>query len=361
MQANTDLRRNRFAILARLGLVLALLFILPAQPIVTATVSAAISDAALASALSAAAPAAPTAAAALLQFTAGGHVVGFGPTQVVVAGLDHALRIQFVGAAGVTPVAAANSVAGYGSDSKIKTIVAGATNTQDLSLLPTDGGLDFGDLPSPYKTLLADNGPRHSIVSGAPYLGAVAPDAETDGQPNATATGDDSNGVDDEEGVAPASGRAGTGRWTNGTVFGGQGGAVSLTISGASACLGAFMDFNSSGTLAAVSLRDLMGNGIMQPIAAGAYTFYFNVPDGTFTGSGGNKTIYSLFRVTSPVSGGCAGSTANSATGAAAGGEVDGYAWGFTPNALTLTSFRAISPSFDLAAWLADLLRRLGR
>lgn len=251
----------------------------------------------------------------------------------------------------------ADSVAGYGSDSKIKTIVAGTTNTQDLSLPPLT---DFGDLPAPYKTLLADNGPRHSIVSGAPYLGAVAPDAETDGQPNATATGDDSNGVDDEEGVARAAGRAGGNRWTNGTVFGGQGGAVSLTISGASACLGAFMDFNSSGTLAAVSLLNLMGNAISQPIAAGAYTFYFNVPYGTFTGSGGNPTIYGLFRVTSPVSGSCAGSTANSAAGAAPDGEVDGYAWGFTPNAVTLREFRA-APQLDLAAWLAEMLRRLGR
>jgi hypothetical protein len=30
----------------------------------------------------------------LLQFTAGGHVVGFGPTQVVMASLDRALRVE---------------------------------------------------------------------------------------------------------------------------------------------------------------------------------------------------------------------------------------------------------------------------
>ncbi len=83
------------------------------------------------------------------------------------------------------------------------------------------------------------------------------------------------------------------------------------------------------------------------------------MPDGTFPGSGGNPTIYSLFRVTSPVSGSCAGSTAYSATGAAPDGEVDGYAWNFTPTAVTLTRSRA-APQFDLAAWFADLLRRLG-
>jgi len=43
----------------------------------------------------------------LLQFTAGGHVVGFAPTQVVMAAFDHALRVEFVGTAGVTPVASA--------------------------------------------------------------------------------------------------------------------------------------------------------------------------------------------------------------------------------------------------------------
>jgi hypothetical protein len=52
-----------------------------------------------------AAPAPPAAPAPLLQFTAGGHVIGFAPTQVVLVSLDHALRVEFVGAAGVTPVA----------------------------------------------------------------------------------------------------------------------------------------------------------------------------------------------------------------------------------------------------------------
>ena len=267
---------------------------------------------------------------------------------------------------------AANSVAGYGSDSQVKTIVAGVTNTQNLTLPPTAGGTDFGDLPAPYKTLLADDGPRHSIVPGAPYLGAVAPDAEPDGQPNAAATGDDSNGADDEEGVTRTSGKGRTdGGWSNGTVASGQGGAVSLTISGAPACLGAFMDFNASGALSAVTLRDASGAAISQPIAAGTHTFYFDVPAGTFTGSGGNPTIYSLFRVTSPVvsrvtslvggGGDCTGSKAYSATGAAPDCEVESFGWGFTPTAVTLREFKATAPWFDLAAWIADLLRRLRR
>jgi hypothetical protein len=41
----------------------------------------------------------------LMQFTSGGHVIGFAPTQVILASLDHALRIEFAGTDGVTPVA----------------------------------------------------------------------------------------------------------------------------------------------------------------------------------------------------------------------------------------------------------------
>jgi|GEM_PF-734823 len=52
-------------------------------------------------------PVAHAAPVPLLQFTAGGHVVGFAPTQVVMAAFDHALRVEFVGTAGVTPVASA--------------------------------------------------------------------------------------------------------------------------------------------------------------------------------------------------------------------------------------------------------------
>ena len=53
-------------------------------------------------------------AAPLLQFTAGGHVVGFAPTQVVIAAFDHALRVEFVGTAGVMPVASAAEAASSG-------------------------------------------------------------------------------------------------------------------------------------------------------------------------------------------------------------------------------------------------------
>ncbi|MCK5147239.1 T9SS type A sorting domain-containing protein [bacterium] len=58
---------------------------------------------------------------------------------------------------------------------------------------------DFGDAPSPYPTLLNDNGAYHIIQLGY-YLGSDI-DKESDGQPDSTATGDDNAGRDDEDGV----------------------------------------------------------------------------------------------------------------------------------------------------------------
>jgi len=43
----------------------------------------------------------------LLQFSAGGHVLGFTPNKVYLAGLDHALTVEFVGGQGNAPVGAA--------------------------------------------------------------------------------------------------------------------------------------------------------------------------------------------------------------------------------------------------------------
>ena len=66
---------------------------------------------------------------------------------------------------------------------------------------------DFGDAPAPYPTLLAGNGARHD--ASGPTLGANR-DTAADGQPKATATGDYTSGVsDDEDGVTFGSIRVG--------------------------------------------------------------------------------------------------------------------------------------------------------
>ena len=46
----------------------------------------------------------PTEPTELLQFTAGGHVLGFQAESVFVAAGDHMLRVEFAGASGVAPV-----------------------------------------------------------------------------------------------------------------------------------------------------------------------------------------------------------------------------------------------------------------
>ncbi len=50
----------------------------------------------------------------LLQFTSGGHVLGFGGSSVYMAGLDHALRLEFAGGWQVQPAAARAGTAANG-------------------------------------------------------------------------------------------------------------------------------------------------------------------------------------------------------------------------------------------------------
>ena len=51
----------------------------------------------------------PGAASNMLQFKAGGHVLGFQPNKAYLAGLDHALSIEFLGTPGVMPTAASSA------------------------------------------------------------------------------------------------------------------------------------------------------------------------------------------------------------------------------------------------------------
>lgn len=71
---------------------------------------------------------------------------------------------------------------------------------------------DFGDAPTSeqsgfaksYPTTLAQDGARHMIVDRGPYIGFFTdvPDADTDGQPDPNAEGDDLDGNNDEGGLS---------------------------------------------------------------------------------------------------------------------------------------------------------------
>ena len=101
-------------------------------------------------------------------------------------------------------------------------------------------GLDFGDAPEPtYPTLLASNGARHAVLPvGNPTLGSLV-DTEADGQPNATASGDDTHGVDDEDGVTfPA------------TLIPGAPGKIQLRTGATGGIVSCWIDFNRNGSWA---------------------------------------------------------------------------------------------------------------
>ena len=107
----------------------------------------------------------------------------------------------------------------------------------DMSLVVVGTALkdyDFGDAPDPtYCTDLASDGARHNIVSTV-CLGRTV-DGEKDGQPNATATGDDTAGTDDEDGVVFLT-----------DLVPGESAAVQVTASVAGA-LNAWIDWNADG------------------------------------------------------------------------------------------------------------------
>jgi uncharacterized repeat protein (TIGR01451 family) len=169
----------------------------------------------------------------------------------------------------------------------------------------TEAELDFGDLPDTtsgtgagnYQTLLANNGPRHTI--GAIQLGAAV-DNETNGQPNGTATGDDIAGATayppgDEAGVTLPQLTAGLT-------------ATVVVNSSAAGKLNAFFDWNNDGDFldAGEAIAELT-------VAAGNNNLSVPVPANAVTGTG----IGARFRV----------STAGGLTalGAAPDGEVEDY------------------------------------
>jgi hypothetical protein len=85
----------------------------------------------------------------------------------------------------------------------LDTTTNGYTSSQAGVIVVKPVPLDYGDTPSTYPTLFADNGARH--VESKIFLGAHL-DMELDGQPSAGADGDDLDADgDDEDGILLAS------------------------------------------------------------------------------------------------------------------------------------------------------------
>jgi hypothetical protein len=86
---------------------------------------------------------------------------------------------------------------GADEDSNLTIDFAFTPPPRDWGDLP-DTGADTG--PGNYQTTAADNGPSHIINQGV-KLGPLVPDEEDNGQPNASASGDNIAGTNDEDGV----------------------------------------------------------------------------------------------------------------------------------------------------------------
>jgi hypothetical protein len=161
----------------------------------------------------------------------------------------------------------------------------GEVEDHDVFLYET-GGMDFGDAPdmslippSNYPTTMLDFGAAHFIDSL--FLGWLI-DSEPDGQPSLTATGDDSSGLPDEDGVT-----FGT-PWISGvnaqfTVM------VNPAAVGGPFELDLWVDWDSDGTWTQANEHVL----IAQPVAPGPNAFALPVPAGL-----GPVMTYARFRLT---------------------------------------------------------------
>jgi PKD repeat protein len=146
------------------------------------------------------------------------------------------------------------------------------------------GEKDFGDDPDNaelsfnYPTFLFNNGARHLIIPGI-YIGNKV-DAETDGQPNIPASGDDNDIFypslgDDEDGVL-----------FTGTLYVGKTASVTVTAS-VPGFLNAWIDFNKNGDWVA-SPEHIFIN---QPLVAGSNPLSFTIPATALKGN-----TYTRFR-----------------------------------------------------------------
>ena len=180
---------------------------------------------------------------------------------------------------------------------------------------------DFGDAPHPYPTVLASNGARHEI--GGPRLGALV-DADLDGHISATASGDDTADLDDEDGVT-----------FNAIQVGQLDARVLVNVQNAplGAKLDAWIDFNGDGIWDTGTERIAAS----APVTQGDNLITFDVPATIASG-----TKYARFRL----------STADglSPSGAAADGEVEDLSVSIDPPAPSRSLFgheRVIVSSYN--------------
>lgn len=194
------------------------------------------------------------------------------------------------------------SYTGIGTCSPLNAASSGEVEDYALTLT---ANVDYGDLNTAAITQ-NPNGARHGII-GALELGALN-DAEANGVPSATATGDDAAGSDDEDGVTLSTLRAAPTLTANIAVS-----VVNTTLASARLCT--FLDANNDGDFADA------GDAIVTTLVsnnATAVVVPLTVPGGT---TGGDKPIrFRLMSANPAVNCGIA-----DAVGGVANGEVEDY------------------------------------
>ncbi len=231
---------------------------------------------------------------------------------------------------------------------------------------------DWGDLPDTYGTTRLANGPNHS--RSALRLGPWF-DIEMEGQPNASAAGDDDTETtlpheNDEDGIANA---ATAQQWSAGN------GAFWVQVTGGNGCLNAWMDFtddagqypvdptygyyadgnftksdgsydsvdDGGGGLLAIYSEHIIQNQLLSP---GTTNVPVAVPPNLNRAA--TTTFYCRFRLSPPdVNGQCTAPIAP--TGYVEGGEVEDYLFDLPhPTAVKLLSFTATGqPGRVVVAW----------
>ncbi len=216
--------------------------------------------------------------------TAGSNLLSFTvPAQASTGGTFSRFRVSTAG--GLSP-------AGQAADGEVE---------DEMVSITEETLLDWGDAPDStgtpgYPTLSANSGANHGIGTVV-YLGASV-DAESDGQPDATATGDDNDGNNDDDGVSFTS-----------NLIPNQTATVDVTAAGSGAALlDAWVDFNGNKSWADAGEQIFSS----KPLNSGVNHLSFNVPTGASSG-----TTVARFRASS--SGGL------SPTGHSVDGEVEDY------------------------------------
>jgi len=212
--------------------------------------------------------------------TSGGTVVGLTVTEAtplapsvnVPVYWDDQTVLGSLGGGTIPNGALSNTVAGkhtwgslYGSSSQgsngnswgdrryIDTYVFGKVAVGVIPAIIADAEVrDYADAPDTYGTNKTNSGSEgigpSQVVSSNTLLGTAVTDSETDGQPTATANGDDANGStpDDEDGVASFSTLT-----TNATSYSVTVRVKNTPIVAATAYLGGWIDFNRDGVFTA--------------------------------------------------------------------------------------------------------------